>query len=128
MAIAVIGHDMSDGLNTVTLMLVNRNTSRRALALLMMDAVAPILGTLSTFLFTIQGVALPLYLGFFAGFLLYIGASDILPAAHGKHKLSGNRGADGGRRGVRVSRHSAGVTERDGAVDRVDGRGLRSAR
>ncbi len=84
-AIAVIGHDMSDGLNTVTLMLVNRNTSRKALALLMMDAVAPILGTLSTFLFTIQGVALPLYLGFFAGFLLYIGASDILPAAHGKH-------------------------------------------
>ena len=25
---------------------------------------------------------LPLYLGFFAGFLLYIGASDILPEAH----------------------------------------------
>jgi zinc transporter ZupT len=88
-AIAVIGHDMSDGLNTVTLMLVNRNTSRRALVLLAMDAIAPILGTLSTFLFTIQGVALPLYLGFFAGFLLYIGASDILPAAHGKQSSAG---------------------------------------
>ena len=88
-AIAVIGHDMADGLNTVTLMLVNRNTSRRALLLLLMDAVAPILGTLSTFLFTIQGVALPLYLGFFAGFLLYIGASDILPAAHSKQSSMG---------------------------------------
>lgn len=88
-AVAVIGHDMSDGLNTVTLMLVNRNTSRRALVLLVMDAVAPILGTLSTFLFTIQGIALPLYLGFFAGFLLYIGASDILPAAHGKQSSVG---------------------------------------
>ncbi len=88
-AIAVIGHDMSDGLNTVTLMLVNRNTSRRALALLAMDAIAPVLGTLSTFLFSVQGVALPLYLGFFAGFLLYIGASDILPAAHGKQSSVG---------------------------------------
>jgi len=57
--------------------------------LLVMDAVAPILGTLSTFLFTIQGIALPLYLGFFAGFLLYIGASDILPAAHGKQSSVG---------------------------------------
>ena len=27
-------------------------------------------------------VGLPYYLGFFAGFLLYIGASDILPQAH----------------------------------------------
>ncbi len=88
-AIAVIGHDMSDGLNTVTLMLVNRNTSRRALLLLLMDAIAPVLGTLSTFLFSIQGIALPLYLGFFAGFLLYIGASDILPAAHGKQSSAG---------------------------------------
>lgn len=88
-AIAVIGHDLSDGLNTVTLMLVNHNTSRRALVLLAMDAIAPILGTLSTFLFTIQGLALPVYLGFFAGFLLYIGASDILPAAHSKQSSAG---------------------------------------
>jgi len=29
--------------------------------------------------------ALTLYLGFFAGFLLYIGASEILPEAHSKH-------------------------------------------
>ncbi|HEU5440709.1 MAG TPA: ZIP family metal transporter [Ktedonobacterales bacterium] len=81
-AIAVIAHDFSDGLNTVTLMLVNHNTNRRALALLLVDAVAPVLGALSTLLFTIPDSALPLYLGFFAGFLLYIGASEILPEAH----------------------------------------------
>jgi zinc and cadmium transporter len=28
---------------------------------------------------------LAIYLGFFAGFLLYIGASDILPQAHSKN-------------------------------------------
>ena len=88
-AIAVIAHDMSDGLNTVTLMLVNHNTRGRALAMLALDAIAPVLGTLSTFLFTIHGMALPIYLGFFAGFLLYIGASDILPAAHSKQSSAG---------------------------------------
>ena len=81
-AIAVIAHDFSDGLNTVTLMLINRNSNRRALALLLVDAIAPVLGAISTLLITIPDSALPLYLGFFAGFLLYIGASDILPEAH----------------------------------------------
>ena len=35
---------------------------------------------------------LMLYLGFFAGFLLYIGASDILPEAHSQ-KLPGVTGS-----------------------------------
>jgi ZIP family zinc transporter len=81
-AIAVIAHDFSDGLNTVTLMLVNHNTSRRAVMLLLVDAFAPVLGAISTLFFVIPQASLPLYLGFFAGFLLYIGASDILPEAH----------------------------------------------
>ena len=34
------------------------------------------------FFFSIPDAVLPVYLGFFAGFLLYIGASDILPEAH----------------------------------------------
>lgn len=81
-AIAVIAHDFSDGLNTVTLMLVNRNTNKRALLLLLVDALAPIAGAASTLFITVSNSFVPLYLGFFAGFLLYIGASDILPEAH----------------------------------------------
>jgi ZIP family zinc transporter len=84
-AIAVIAHDFTDGLNTVNLMLVNRNKSRRAFRLLLLDAVAPVLGVLSTKLFHVSDSLLVLYLGFFAGFLLYIGASEILPEAHSKH-------------------------------------------
>ena len=80
-AIAVISHDFSDGLNTVTLMIVNKNTSRRSF-LLLANATAPVAGAISTMFFTIPPVGLPYYLGFFAGFLLYIGASDILPQAH----------------------------------------------
>jgi zinc transporter ZupT len=83
-ALAVIAHDFSDGLNTVSLMLLNKNTVRKALRLLLIDAIAPIIGVLATFLFAIPVNFLVLYLGFFAGFLLYIGASDLLPEAHSR--------------------------------------------
>jgi ZIP family zinc transporter len=84
-AMAVIAHDFSDGLNTVTLMLSHRNSSKRALILLLVDATTPLLGAASTLLFRIPNQILILYLGFFAGFLLYIGASDLLPEAHSEH-------------------------------------------
>lgn len=84
-AIAVIAHDFTDGLNTVNLMILNKNRDRKAFMYLILDAIAPVVGVLSTLLFTVSGSALVLYLGFFAGFLLYIGASEILPEAHSKH-------------------------------------------
>lgn len=89
-AVAVIGHDFADGLNTVSLMLTHKNTAKRATKLLILDATAPVLGVLSTRLFHLSEVGLVAYLGFFTGFLLYIGASDILPQAHedGSSKLT----------------------------------------
>lgn len=84
-AIAVIAHDFSDGLNTVTIMLTHKNKLKNAYTLLFIDAITPVLGLLSTFLFKIPQNILVMYLGFFAGFLLYIGASDLLPEAHSKH-------------------------------------------
>ncbi len=83
-AIAVIAHDFTDGMNTVILMLVNNNNRRQALKMLLLDALAPVVGVISTLFFSIPDNALIIYLGFFAGFLLYIGASDILPQAHAK--------------------------------------------
>lgn len=84
-AIAVIAHDFTDGLNTVTLMLVNKNTNRKSMLFLIADALAPVAGALTTLFFTLGDAGLTIYLGFFAGFLLYIGASEILPEAHSKH-------------------------------------------
>jgi ZIP family zinc transporter len=84
-AIAVIAHDFADGLNTVSLMLAHRNSRKRSIILLILDALAPLLGALSTLFFTLNDTSLVIYLGFFTGFLLYIGASDILPEAHSKH-------------------------------------------
>ena len=84
-AIAVIAHDFTDGMNTVTLVLVNKNHENTAKKFLYLDAFAPIVGVVSTLFFHLPESFLVLYLGFFAGFLLYIGASDILPEAHSKH-------------------------------------------
>ena len=84
-ALAVLAHDFADGLNTVTLMLANKNTSRKSVMLLLLDAVAPAIGVLSTVWLKLTDWQLLMYLGFFAGFLLYIGAADILPEAHAKH-------------------------------------------
>jgi ZIP family zinc transporter len=84
-AIAVISHDFTDGMNTVTLMLINKNTPRKAKWFLLLDSLTPILGAASTLLFKMPPYFLVLYLGFFGGFLMYIGASDILPQAHSKH-------------------------------------------
>ena len=83
-AVAVISHSFSDGLNTVSLMIANENPVRRTIKLLSLTAIAPVLGGLSTLFFTLPESALVLFLGFFAGFFLYIGASDILPEAHSK--------------------------------------------
>ncbi|HSX06862.1 MAG TPA: ZIP family metal transporter [Candidatus Saccharimonadia bacterium] len=84
-AIAVIAHDFSDGLNTVTLMVINNNNRRKAFKMLLLDALAPVVGAIVGTVVHISDGGLTLYLGFFAGFLLYIGASEILPEAHSKH-------------------------------------------
>ena len=85
-AAAVIAHDFCDGLNTVSLMLVHQNTTKRAVAMLGLDAIAPVVGVAATFFFHVSPSFLILYLGFFAGFLLYIGSADILPEAHSQAK------------------------------------------
>ncbi|MGH8745884.1 MAG: ZIP family metal transporter [Burkholderiales bacterium] len=87
-ALAVIAHDFCDGMNTVSLMLVHRNPTARALVMLALDALAPVLGAASTLLFRAPPGLLVLFLGFFAGFLLYIGTADILPEAHSRKHSS----------------------------------------
>lgn len=81
-AIAVISHDFTDGMNTITLMLSNNNSLGKSKIFLLLDSFAPVLGALSTLFFIVPPHFSVWYLGFFAGFLLYIGASDILPEAH----------------------------------------------
>lgn len=82
---AVIGHDFSDGLNTVSVLLKNRASEGLSYRWLLVDAITPFLGVLSTLLFRIPESWLALILAGFAGFFIYVAASDLLPEAHHQH-------------------------------------------
>lgn len=84
-AVAVLAHDFSDGINTVNVVLRDGGTFKKALRWLAVDALAPVAGIASTLLFTVSGSVLGLLLALFAGFFLYIGASDLIPESHHQH-------------------------------------------
>ncbi|MDQ0778129.1 ZIP family zinc transporter [Streptomyces aurantiacus] len=84
-AVAVIAHDFADGFNTYTITTLYGNARRKAVAMLVADAVAPVVGAASTLLFTLPEHLLGGYLGFFGGALLYLAAAEILPEAHHEH-------------------------------------------
>ena len=84
-AVAVVAHDFSDGINTVTMILRSRGRGMRAFRWLLVDAVAPLLGVAVTFFFSLSDTNLGLVLSLFCGFFLYLGASDLLPESHHRH-------------------------------------------
>ena len=86
--LAVLAHDFADGLNTVTFMLAARNSKWRTGMLLLIDAIAPVLGALCANILDIDPRMLAFQLSFFAGFLLYLGASDLLPHVHEKPRFA----------------------------------------
>ena len=81
-ALAVIGHRFADGFDTTTFMVFNKNKLAHIKTWLGVVVIMPILGGLSSLLFDFSEKTLAIYLGFFAGFILYIAASNILPQAH----------------------------------------------
>jgi ZIP family zinc transporter len=86
--VAVLAHDFADGLNTVTFMLATRNSRWRTGTLLAVDALAPVAGALVANVIRIEPRILAYQLAFFAGFLLYLGASDLLPHVHEKPRAA----------------------------------------
>lgn len=84
-ALAVIAHDFADGFNTFTITTLYGNARRKAIAMLVADACAPVLGALSTAFFSIPAQLLGGYLALFGGALLYLAAAEILPEAHHEH-------------------------------------------
>jgi len=81
-AVAVVAHDISDGVNTVTLSLSGGGGPKRARGWLIADAAAPLVGIGLTRLFTVGEGPLGLVIALFAGFFLYIGAVGLTPASH----------------------------------------------
>jgi ZIP family zinc transporter len=83
-ASAVIVHDMTDGLNTVVVMLRNHHSPARARLFLVLDALAPLAGILVAGCFRLPEQSLAYLLAFFAGEFLYLGAGSLLPEIQGQ--------------------------------------------
>jgi ZIP family zinc transporter len=84
-AVAVLAHDFSDGLNTVGVVLRGGGNRRGAWRWLLVDSLAPLLGAAISLLVSIPAAALAVVLALFSGFFLYVGASDLLPESHHAH-------------------------------------------
>jgi ZIP family zinc transporter len=85
LALAVLAHDVSDGLNTVNLSLTGSGNPKAARLWLLADAAAPICGILAAQAIRIDAVTLGVLLAVFAGIFLYIGASELVPESHQRH-------------------------------------------
>jgi ZIP family zinc transporter len=83
--IAVLTHDFSDGINTVTLVLRFDGMRQTAFRWLLVDAFAPVVGISVTFFFSLPKEMLGALLALFCGCFIYIGASELLPESHHAH-------------------------------------------
>jgi ZIP family zinc transporter len=80
--VAVVSHDFADGLNTVSFILSQSGDRRKALTWLTIDAVAPFVGAIVGASLSVSEYALGHLLALYAGFFLFMGATDLLPEAH----------------------------------------------
>jgi zinc transporter, ZIP family len=80
--LAVVSHGFADGLNTVSFVLSQSGDRMRAKRWLRIDALAPLVGAVVGSLISVSDQTLGYFLAVYAGFFLYMGATDLLPAAH----------------------------------------------
>jgi len=80
--IAVVSHDFADGLNTVSFVMRQSGDRKRAIRWLTVDAAAPLAGAIVGAALTIDEADLGALLAVYAGFFLFMGATDLLPHAH----------------------------------------------
>ena len=81
-ALAVISHDFTDGINTVVIMLKNEQNLRNARRFLFADAIAPVFGIILASFIVVNQSVLAVILAAFSGQFLYIGAANLLPETY----------------------------------------------
>lgn len=86
---AVVGHDFADGMNVVTLAFTGGLRRRHAMTVLLLDAVAPVIGVAIGGLVPVSHRQLGLLLAVFSGVFIAIGAGHLLPEA--QHREPGIR-------------------------------------
>ena len=80
--LAVVAHDFADGLNTVGFVLRQSVDRARAIRWLAVDAGAPLVGAIVGSALSISEANLGSLLAVYAGFFIFMGATDLLPHAH----------------------------------------------
>jgi ZIP family zinc transporter len=80
--LAVVTHDFADGLNTVNFILSQSGDRAQAVRWLATDALAPLLGAVVGVFLSVSERSLGQLLAVYAGFFLFMGATDLLPEAH----------------------------------------------
>lgn len=81
-SVAVIAHSFMDGLNISGILLKHKNSSQTTKWFTLIGALAPVAGIIFASVIRVPEWFLLVFLGSFAGLLLYVAASDILPEAH----------------------------------------------
>src|SRR4029078_13557748 len=89
--LAVLAHDLADGMNVVTLALDAARGRGFAIVFLVLDALAPLVGAALRFVVAIPDVALGWMLAAFAGIFIAIGATHLLPESQHERPEEGPR-------------------------------------
>ncbi|HMC07340.1 MAG TPA: ZIP family metal transporter [Solirubrobacterales bacterium] len=80
--VAVAAHDFADGMNTVSFVLSQSGDRVQATRWLGVDSLAPLLGAIVGSSLNVSDAFLGHVLALYAGFFIYLGATDLLPEAH----------------------------------------------
>jgi zinc transporter ZupT len=83
--IALLVHAFSDGLNTVSFLIKSGKWGKQGIWLLGVDAIARISGAALGTTLALGDNLIAIYLAAFAGIVIYLATSHILPEAHSQH-------------------------------------------
>jgi zinc transporter ZupT len=83
--IALLVHAFSDGLNTVSFLIKSGKWGRKGFWLLGVDAIARVSGAALGTTLALSNNVIAIYLAVFAGIVIYLATSHILPEAHSRH-------------------------------------------
>jgi zinc transporter ZupT len=83
--VALLVHAFSDGLNTVSFLIKSGKWGKKGIWLLAVDALARISGAALGASLVLSDDLIAIYLAGFAGIVIYLATSHILPEAHARH-------------------------------------------
>jgi len=85
LAVAIIAHAFSDGINTVNMIFRSGGNVDKARSWLLLDSITPAVGIFLSVFISIPANIFPVLISIFCGLFIYLGTSDLLPESHHGH-------------------------------------------